>query len=981
MKYNSGDDGGFRIMRSNARTTWWRVAVGIVAWTMATAAPAQQPPTDPILRIETGGQHTAMINRIAVDRAERTLITGSYDKTVRVWDPQTGALRRVLRPPIGPGNEGKINAVAISPDGELAAAGGWGKFTTEPGGHNLYFFNPAAGELVRRVGGLPNVVNHLAWSPDGGRVAAVLFGGEGVRVFRVADGAEVGRDTDYGASSLGAVFTPDGGLVTTCLDGQLRRYDAALNRTTSVATKWGTQPFAVALSPDGNLLVVGYEDSTAVDFFDAKTLQALGSADTTGVSGGNLGSVAFAHDGARLLAGGRYWSGGYCPVLSWPVSGGRTTGAFQSINAAKDVVMDLTPLAGGSVVFGAGDPMWGVVSGDGTGTPFTVGPATADLRDCGVQMRVSDNAEFFSFDYDREKVPATFSLADRSLRLGAPSASGLASPRTSAPGIAVTDWYNTTGPQLNGRAIALRNYESARSLAIAPDGATFALGAEWSLRLFAADGTQRWENPVPEVVWGVNIPADGRTVVAAFGDGTIRWFRHSDGAELLAFFPHGDQQRWVLWTPTGYYDCSAGAEELIGWHVNNGLDKAADFFPASRFRDQFYRPDVIDRVLQELDEGQAVRLANQARGGKVAATVQIANALPPVVTVASPLDGATVTASPLMVSYSVRTAADAPVTRVWALVDGRPVESARGLGRAKTETSAANTTTLSIPIPERDCVISLLAENRHGISVPFALRVKWVGQVSIQTIEKPSLYALAVGVSKYRDSTLNLRLAAKDAEDFAKVLAIQRGGLYGTVEGKFLVDDMATRTNLLDGLKWLNEKTTSKDLAVLFLAGHGFNDVDGTYYFLTTDAVPENLKESAVGMESFRSTVSSIRGKVLIFADSCHSGNILGTGIQTRSIRINGFINELSSAENGAVIFTASTGRQLAVESTEWGNGAFTLAAVEGLRGRAVRNGRVTVTSLGGYMSDRVRTLTNGKQTPTMITPRSVPDFPIALGK
>ncbi len=37
--------------------------------------------------------------------------------------------------------------------------------------------------------------------------------------------------------------------------------------------------------------------------------------------------------------------------------------------------------------------------------------------------------------------------------------------------------------------------------------------------------------------------------MAAFGDGTIRWYRMTDGKELLAFFPHKDRKRWVMWTP------------------------------------------------------------------------------------------------------------------------------------------------------------------------------------------------------------------------------------------------------------------------------------------------------------------------------------------------------------------------------------------------------------------------------------------------
>jgi len=95
---------------------------------------------------------------------------------------------------------------------------------------------------------------------------------------------------------------------------------------------------------------------------------------------------------------------------------------------------------------------------------------------------------------------------------------------------------------------------------------------------------------------------------------------------------------------------------------------------------------------------------------------------------------------------------------------------------------------------------------------------------------------------------------------------------------------------------------------------------------------------------------------------------------------LNGVINELASAGNGAVVFAASNGRQYSLERTEWQNGAFTKALVEGLRGRAdVRHtGRVTFKMLGPLHLRAVKELTHGEQTPTTGVPGTVEDFPIA---
>jgi len=71
----------------------------------------------PMLRLNTQ-MHTAPIWRMSIDAQKRFVVTGSDDKAARVWDLQTGELLQVLRPPIGENHEGRVNAVAISPDGE-----------------------------------------------------------------------------------------------------------------------------------------------------------------------------------------------------------------------------------------------------------------------------------------------------------------------------------------------------------------------------------------------------------------------------------------------------------------------------------------------------------------------------------------------------------------------------------------------------------------------------------------------------------------------------------------------------------------------------------------------------------------------------------------------------------------------------------------------------------------------------------------------
>jgi len=249
---------------------------------------------------------------------------------------------------------------------------------------------------------------------------------------------------------------------------------------------------------------------------------------------------------------------------------------------------------------------------------------------------------------------------------------------------------------------------------------------------------------------------------------------------------------------------------------------------------------------------------------------------------------------------------------------------------------------------------------------------------------QPKLYVLAIGVGTYADERVpHLTYPAKDARDFVASLMKQKGGLYLDVTVKVLTDGAATRDAILDGLDWIQKQTTQHDVAMVFISGHGDNDSQGDYYFLPANFNQDKVRSTALNFSEIRTTVEALAGKTLFFVDTCRAGNAIGTGTRRGgSPNITAIVSELANAENGAIVFTACTGKQSALEDPKWGNGAFTLALIEGLSGKAAHGGnRVTVDMLDVYISERVKELTNGAQTPTTTKPKTVPDFPIAITK
>ena len=391
-------------------------------------------------------------------------------------------------------------------------------------------------------------------------------------------------------------------------------------------------------------------------------------------------------------------------------------------------------------------------------------------------------------------------------------------------GLPVTDWKNEFKPKFDGKPLALHDNEMSRALAVRPDASGFALGTEFRVRSFDASGKERWKQPGPGEAYGVNFSADGDIVVVAYRDGTIRWLRWSDGAELLALFVEPQSRKWVAWTPSGYYMASAGGEDLIGWHVNRGWAQEADFFPASQFRAEYNRPDIVKLVLKTRDEAEAIRQANATAQREAAKP--IAAALPPVVTITSPGDGFHPPGSLVEIDYSLRSPSGSPVDRLDVLADGRSVEA---VGFEKTSGAEAKGRVVAA-VPKTAATLSLIAYSGGLTSAPVS--VKLARDRSVAALAglpkspttpdlRPKLVALLVGVKGYQNPKYDtLQFPDRDAQDFAAALQAQKGlenGLYADVQTKVI--DTPNRANVIHGLYWLQRQATTRDIVVIFLSG------------------------------------------------------------------------------------------------------------------------------------------------------------------
>lgn len=571
----------------------------------------QALPTDPVLRIEPG-EHTLKITGMAADKSGRYLVTVSEDKTARVWDTSNGKPLYVFRPPVDEGPAGNLYAVTVSPDGTTVAVGGMP--ADERG---IYLFELSTGRLLRSlpVEALTQVAQ-LAYSPDGKTLAVLL--GEMFDSKLCLISAESGKVIDKCDSHTEnnkdtfVDFAADGKLVKLSADGLLRLYHfdgKHLKLLGKQTAKGGKNPLSARISPDGKHIAVNFADTTAVSVLDASNLNFEYAADTQGVNG-VLQQLLWSADSGTLYAGGdanqdvegkkrRY-------IRIWPNAG---SGVASNRLTDSANITSLAAVQNGGVAFGTLASSWGEFNAANKVLSYHSRAIVGFAGSAG-KLDLTGNGKAVRVNYGSAS-SAVFDTVSRSfLPQDAPA---MIAPKLTAPGIEITDWRNSKNTKLNGKKVQLvgdkttRNLvgdsselsDISRSLALLPGEDGFVLGTDHSLRSYDDTGEERWVNDaVPGQVWDVNASSDGRWIIAAYADGTIRWHRAKDGVELLALLPHPDKKRWVMWTPQGYYDASGSdAEELIGWHMNRGENAAAAFYPVSRLKRELYRPEVIQEVL------------------------------------------------------------------------------------------------------------------------------------------------------------------------------------------------------------------------------------------------------------------------------------------------------------------------------------------------------------------------------------------------
>ncbi len=856
--------------------------------------------------------HTAQITTMAFSSDSRFILTGAWDSTARVWDVTTfREIRRFSIP------DRLLFNVSFAPDARriLTVSFGLTNNVARPDviDSAIRIWDVSTGREEQR---LPAYLGGAVFSPDGTSVANDAPDGV-LHLWERETGQEIRR---FGGG-LSAVD-----CLTLSRDGSL----LVIGGSDKVATLWDlktgqvearyqghTAPIdALSISPDGSMVATGSTDET-VRIFDAATGKPIHGFGGVGI----ITTLSFSPDGKFILFGGGTLMFGNDKsdqlLHLWDIAGNRDVRRFDRFMPGH---FGASPDGSISAVFSPD----GRLVAESKHNAQLWDPAT------GQQLAIFET----SFRYNS----VAFSPDGEVMAAGAQDGS--------VHFFSVRDRREITH---------IKTESPIGGVTFAPDGHSL-LTLDWnktaSLWDIAAGQKIREFAGIEPGPQDAAFLADGRFVLIAALDGTVKLFDVSSGQALVTLATFADGS-WAVIDPEGRYDASDPD------HIQSLYWKIAESgaISLSQLRRSFYVPGLLAAILQS-------RPIPPVKG------LNRIDHLPPAVNISLSGDAA----HPSL-QVQLKDADAAPPGRITVRVNGRPFSGKPVLANKPGGGEALQFSLADAHLVDGDNIISVTAASADNLieSRPATVVMKQAPPRGVVPAPRLStsngacagrFYGIFVGAGTFPYAeTLNLRYPESDARVLAGAVRLGAEALCGKNNVELIIlttndpdaAQLPTKDNIRRAFETVAAKSTRKDLLFIYLAGHGgspSNDPQ-SYFYLTQDArqvnvdVADQLRAattvSAAELVQWL-TNPNLPDKQVLIIDTCAAG-AANAQLAALSGRARSAADDLKKAvdnfnlDTGTYILMGSANDRASYESDRFQHGLLTYALLRGIKGEALLDG------------------------------------------
>lgn len=997
------------------------------------------------LKLETGS-HTARIRQLRVTPDGKSLITSGEDKTIRIWDSDARKQTGMLLGNIGSGEDGMIQAMAISRDGKYLVALIWldpqGTHAAHDRETDVRVFELATGNLQARRR-YPGTLQDLDFSPDGKYIAMVGNPNEPIRC-----GYVYIYDSKKILQGFGKVPSPTKGAVDVLYDNDtlipsyVRFVPEEPGKSTDyriVAAPWNHNKGGYP-EYTGKLFSFSYSSKGLKKLFECETEESV-APDSLAVSrdfivitgdvnkvfcynheGKLIGTIpwetvpaqpVFSKDGSQLIVGQRDDSA-LVQVRVYNTSFGKfqlrsTYYGHDAQTVAVGFLPDGTALSAGGDQNGI--HFWSTAHLEGEQTALIVGVGQV-VRAVGVSeqeqigignhgnLRLEDGNTILQKMFDlRSMTLKPLSLIESQTFQRAQKKFGKQSLKKEGADLYLKPEYWQVRPGEWYDPITFGFTRKGTIISGAHDG---------KLRVFPrmGDGSYQYYERflVGHTARLLDHAASSKWLVTGGKDQVIRlWYLEdvdqdvtTDLEPALNLFV-GTDDEWVIWSKSGYYNASQRGDRRFGYHISRGADKEALFFSSDRFIKTFFRPDIIQAIIEYGSEEKALeKLAEQ---GIRVSPIIVSEILPPIVELEE--NGIVATKNDVRFTFTTDSLGK-PVTRVWILQNDQFAWESR-------EPKPSYTVTLPLR-PGRNR-FKILAENENAKSPPLiyvvetpempkggtpldgdittrgtAEAARSQSNITLETKlpDNGVLFLLAVGVSKLemeKGGFKSLQYAHTDAISIYNAFARSKlsgpldktGALknkaFQSIEATILLNEEATKAAILQAVDRIGEKikeratknAAQRDVFFVFLSGHGIRRSDAIereLYFWNYDLDRDQTRATGLSFIELGQKITALPADIIIATDACHSG-MAGSDV-VRGLDPNELAKQMYAInERGMYILNAARSEQLAIEAQALQHGVFTRSILETLQ---YQGSEISMLSLIASVQERVDYYTRGTQ-------------------